>query len=129
MGARIVEGELDERVLDLVHGDLRPEDPDLAGLGVDPDVDVLVARDTAVGGLDAVLDRVDQLLSGDLLLGVELEEGTDEIATHDASLLHTDSDGADIKKRGGHPRTERPLNCRELYTRMGGRLKREARLG
>ena len=79
--------ELDERVLDLVDRDLGAEDADLAGLGVDPDVDVLVAGDAAVGGLDAVLDRVDQLLPGDLLLGVELEEGTDEIATHDASSL------------------------------------------
>src|SRR5258706_12137046 len=33
--------------------------------------------------------------------------------------------GADIKKRGGHPRMERPMNCRELYTRERGRLKQE----
>ena len=29
------------------------------------------------------LDRPDELLPGDLLLGVELEEGTDEVSTHD----------------------------------------------
>ena len=91
--ARLVERELDERVLDLVDGDLGPEHADLAGLGVDPDVDVLVAGDAPIGGLDAVLDRVDQLLSGDLLLGVELEEGTDEIATHDASFAAAISGG------------------------------------
>jgi hypothetical protein len=36
---------------------------------------------------------VDQLLARDLLLGVELEEGTDEIATHDASSLLQSSGG------------------------------------
>ena len=62
-GARLVEGELDERVLDLVDDGPGAEDADLAGLGVDPDVDVLVAGDAPIGGLDAVLDRVDQLLA------------------------------------------------------------------
>ena len=62
-GARLLERELDERVLDLVDGAPGAEHADLARLGVDPDVDVLVAGDAAVGGLDAVLDRVDQLLS------------------------------------------------------------------
>ena len=56
--ARLVEGELGQRVLDLGHGVPGAEDADLAGLGVDPDVDVLVARDAPVGRLDAVLDRV-----------------------------------------------------------------------
>jgi hypothetical protein len=56
-------------------------------------MDVLVTGDPAIGGLDAVLHRVDQLLTRNLLLGVELEEGTDEIATHDASSLHTRSLG------------------------------------
>jgi hypothetical protein len=71
---------------------------------------VIVAGDPAIGGLDAVLDRVDQLLTGDLLLGVQLEEGTDEIATHDASSLVRCLRWADIKKRGGHPRMERPFS-------------------
>ena len=126
VGAGLVHAELDERVLNLIDGDLGPEHTDLAGLGVDPDVDVLVARDASIGRLDAVLDRVDQLLPRDLLLGVELEEGTDEIATHVASSLHAIVRWADIKKRGGHPRMERPFSCRELYTRTRGRLKPEA---
>ena len=82
-GLRLVDGHLGELVLDLVDDAARAEDADLAGLGVDPDVDVLVAGDAPVGRLDAVLDGADQLLAGDLLLGVELEEGTDEVSTHD----------------------------------------------
>ena len=89
------------------------EDADLAGLGVDPDVDVLVAGDAAIGGLDAVLHRVDQLLSGDLLLGVELEEGTDEIATHDASSLLPISGGPTKRNVGVTHVTERPFSSRE----------------
>ena len=42
-GAGLVDGELGQRVLDLVDDAARAEDADLAGLGVDPDVDVLVA--------------------------------------------------------------------------------------
>ena len=61
-----------------------PEDADLAGLGVDPDVDVLVAADPPVGRLDGLLDGADELLARDLLLGIQLEEGADEIATHHA---------------------------------------------
>ena len=61
----------------------RAEDADLARLGIDPDVDVLVAGDAPIGRLDAVLDGPDQLLARDLLLGVELQEGTDEVTTHD----------------------------------------------
>jgi hypothetical protein len=87
VAAGLLEGELDERILDLVDRDLGAEHPDLAGLGVDPDVDVLIPGDAPVGGLDAILHRVDQLLPRDLLLGIELKEGTDEIATHDASSL------------------------------------------
>jgi len=83
MFARILEGELGQLVLDLVDRDARPKDPDPAGLGIDPDMDVLVARDPSIGGLDAVLDGSDELLTRDLLLGVELEEGTDEVSTHD----------------------------------------------
>ena len=84
---RLLETELDERILDFLDCGPGAEDADLAGLGIDPDVDVLVAGDPAVGGLDAVLHRMDQLLSRNLLLGVELEEGTDEIATHGASSM------------------------------------------
>ena len=87
MLTRLLETELDERILDFLDCGPGAEDADLAGLGIDPDVDVLVAGDPAVGGLDAVLHRMDQLLSRNLLLGVELEEGTDEIATHGASSM------------------------------------------
>ena len=88
-GLGLLDGHLGQLVLDLVDDATRPIDADLAGLGVDPDVDVLVAGDAPVGRLDAVLDRPDELLAGDLLLGIELEEGTDEVSTHDGlrSLL------------------------------------------
>ena len=55
-------------------------------LGVDPDVDVLVAGHAPIRRLDAVLDGPDQLLTRDLLLRVELEEGADEVSTHDRLL-------------------------------------------
>ena len=82
-GLGLLDGHLGQFVLDLVDDATRPIDADLARLGVDPDVDVLVAGDAPVGRLDAVLDRPDELLAGDLLLGVELEEGTNEVSTHD----------------------------------------------
>ena len=79
---------------------------ELPGIGIDPDVDVLVAGDTAIGRLDAVLDGPDQLLTRDLLLRVELEEGAHEVSTHDRLLF---CGGCRIttgpkKRRGGHPR-------------------------
>ena len=83
--ARLLDGELGQRVLDHRHNRPGPKDPDLAGLGIDPDVDVLIARDPPVGGLDGLLDGPDELLAGNLLFGVQLEEGTDEISTHDAA--------------------------------------------
>jgi hypothetical protein len=49
MSPGLLEIELDERVLDLVDRDARPEDADLPGFGVDPDVDVLIAGDAAIG--------------------------------------------------------------------------------
>ena len=86
---RLIDRDLSQFVLDRIDHAAGPVDTDLAGLGVDPDVDVLIAGDAAIGRLDAVLDRSDELLAGDLLLGVELEEGTDEVSTHDGlrSLL------------------------------------------
>ena len=88
------------------------EDADLAGLGVDPDVDVLVAGDAPVGGLDAVLDRPDELLAGDLLLGVELEEGTDEVSTHDGlrSLSMRSRERRSKRNVGVTHVTERPFS-------------------
>ena len=100
----LLDGHLGELVLDLVDDATRAEDADLAGLGVDPDVDVLVTSDTPIGGLDAVLDGSDELLSRDLLLGVELEEGTDEVSTHDGLRSLCRCLAALKKKRGGHPR-------------------------
>ena len=123
--AGVVDAELDERILDLIDRGLGSEHPETAGLRVDPDLDVLVARDAAIGGLDAVLHRVDQLLSGDLLLGVELEEGTDEIATHGASSLHSDHSGPTKRNVGVTHVVERPFSCAK-YTRRAWRPSRPA---
>ena len=82
-GLRLVDGDLGELVLDLLDDAAGAVDADLAGLGVDADVDVLVTGDAPVGGLDAVLDGADELFAGDLLLGVQLQEGADEVSTHD----------------------------------------------
>ena len=81
-------GDLGQFVLDLLDDQPRPEDPDPTTFAVDADLDVLVACNAAVGGLDPVLHRPDQLLPGDLLLRVELEEGANEVSTHDRHL-HT----------------------------------------
>src|SRR4029077_14326741 len=74
--------ELGQRILDLGDRQLRPEHPDLAGLGVDQDLDVLVAFGPPVGRLDGVLDRPDELVAGDLLLLVELQQRGDEVTIH-----------------------------------------------
>src|SRR3712207_8413551 len=58
------------------------EDADPARLGVDPDVDVLLAGDSPVGRLDAVLDGPDELLPGDLLLGVQDRKSTRLNSSH-----------------------------------------------
>jgi hypothetical protein len=50
-------------------------------------VDVLVTRDAPVCGLDRLFDGPDQLIARDLLFGVELKEGTDEVSTHDGLRL------------------------------------------
>ena len=102
---RLVDGHLGEFVLDLADDAARAKDADLAGLGIDPHVDVLVTGHPTVGRLDAVLDGSDQLLARDLLFGIELEEGTDEVSTHDdlRSLCRLFLSTLK-KKRGGHPR-------------------------
>ena len=121
-----VDGHLGELVLDLADDAARAEDADLAGLGIDPDVDVLVTGDAPVGGLDAVLDGSDQLLARDLLFGVELEEGTDEVSTHDDLRSLCDVHGRRSKRNVGVTHVaERPFSCREVYTRERGRLKRD----
>ena len=84
------------------------EDAHLAGVAVERDVDVLVAgRDPAVGGLDGVLEGVHELLAGDALLGVELQERADEIAVHVPLLEARKVRKVPVtKERGGHPRSQ-----------------------
>ena len=131
MLAGIVDGDLGQFVLDLVDDAAGAEDADASGFGVDLDVDVLVAGDAAIGRLDAVLDGPDQLLTGDLLLGVELEEGAHEVSTHDRLLFcaRCQITAGPKKRRGGHPRHGAAVQLREVYTRMRGRLKRRWRTG
>ena len=87
-GARFLERELEHRVLDLLDRGHGPEDADLAGLAVDLDADVLVARgDAAVGRLDGLFDGPDERLARDVLLCVQLQKGADEIAAHVAPPL------------------------------------------
>ena len=88
VGDGIRDGDLGQFVLDLLDDQPRPEDADPTTLAVDADLDVLVARDAPIGGLDPVLHRPDQLLPGDLLLCIQLEEGAHEVSTHDRHL-HT----------------------------------------
>ena len=115
-GPRLVDRHLGEFVLDLADDAARAKDADLAGLGIDPHVDVLVTGDPPIGRLDAVFDGSDELLAGDLLFGIELEEGTDEVSTHDGLRSLCRLFTAPLKKkRGGHPRPERPFSYAE-YT-------------
>ena len=60
---------------------------------------------------------VDQLLARNLLLGVELEEGTDEIATHGASSLLLKFPWPPKRNVGVTHVTERPFSCGRVYTR------------
>jgi hypothetical protein len=125
-GTRLLEGELGDRVLDLIHHVAGPEHANLAGLGVDPDVDVLVAGHPSIGGLDRLFDSPEQLLPGNLLLRVQLQEGAHEIPAHDAP-----PDGSRSRplkrKRGGHPRSERPFSSARSIHPDGWSLKRYAR--
>jgi hypothetical protein len=101
VGPGLIERDLGQLVLDLLDHPASTEDADATGVGVDADVDVLVARDPPVRGLDAVLDGPDELLPGDLLLGVQLQEGAHEISTHDRLLtLHAaDADERPVRKK------------------------------
>ena len=87
VGLRVVDRDLGQFVLDLLDDEAGAEDADLPGLGVDADLDVLFTGDASIRRLDTVLDGADQLLSGHLLLGIELEEGAHEVSTHDRLLL------------------------------------------
>jgi hypothetical protein len=69
-------------VLYLLHHEPGPIDAHLPSLAIDPNLDVLVAGDTPVGRLDRLLDGPNQLLPGDALLSVQLQERADEITTH-----------------------------------------------
>ena len=82
--AGLVDRDLDHRVLDLVDDVAPAIDVDPAAVRLDADEDVLLAGDAAIGGLDAFLERPDERLAGNLLLGVELEQRTDEVTTHPA---------------------------------------------
>ena len=115
----LVHRHLEGGILHLVHDPAAAVDADLAGSGLDADEDVLLAGDAPVGGLDPLLDGADQRLLGDLLLGIELEERTDEVATHHAPpcCLTMLRHASDTKKRGlvTHvPR--RPLAIARKYT-------------
>ena len=81
-GLGVLDGDLGRGILDLLDHAASAEDAHLARLGVDADVDVLVARRPAVRRLDRLLDGPDQLLARDALLSVELQEGADEISAH-----------------------------------------------
>src|SRR5664280_534889 len=105
----LLERELGQRVLHDGDHEALARDEHLAALRVDPDAHVLVAGDPAVGGLDGVGDREDQVLPGNALLGVELEEGAHEVAAHAVHLPQSCSTnggrlGRPKEKRGGHPR-------------------------
>ena len=80
--AGLLDGDLDHRVLDLVDDIASAIDVDPAAVRLDAHEDVLLAGDPAVGSLDAFLEGPDERLAGDLLLGVELEQRTDEVTTH-----------------------------------------------
>ena len=56
--AGLVDGDLDHRVLDLVDDVASAIDVDPAAVRLDADEDVLLAGDAAVGGLDALLERL-----------------------------------------------------------------------
>ncbi len=128
--ARVVDRDLGQLVLDLVDDAAGAKDADATGLGVDPDVDVLVTGDAPVRRLDAVLDGSDQLLTGDLLLRVELEEGADEVSTHDRLLFlrKMPNHGRSEKKTRGSPTSGAAVKLPEVYTRTRGGLNR-ARCG
>ena len=67
MSLSVRDGHLRGRVLDLLDDEAGPEDAHLAGLGIDADVDVLVAGRAPVGRLDRLFDGPDQLLPRDAL--------------------------------------------------------------
>src|SRR5207237_4205202 len=60
-------------------------DADLAAIGIDLDHHVLGGvRVAPIRRLDRLLERLDEDLLGDPLLGVQLKEGADEVSIHGA---------------------------------------------
>ena len=79
----LVEVPLGRGVLHLGDDRAGAEDAHLAGVDIESHEDVLVpGRDAAIRRLDRVLDGPHELLPGDALLGVQLEERADELSTH-----------------------------------------------
>jgi hypothetical protein len=64
------------------------EDADLARLGIDLDHDVLGRLGIApVGRFNRLLERLEEDLLGNALLGVELQQGANEVAVHAGTSL------------------------------------------
>ena len=97
--AGVLDRDLRQLVLDLLDDEARTEHADPARLGIDADVDVLVARDAPIGGLDAVLHRPDELLARDLLLGIQLKEGANEVSTHRSPPSHAQPKQRPVRKK------------------------------
>ena len=76
------------RVVLTGHDLVLAEDTDLARLGVDLDHHVLGRLGIApVGRFDRLLKGLEQDVLGNALLGVELQEGADEVAVHAGTSL------------------------------------------
>ena len=82
---------LEVRILDLLgrgHHLVLAVHADLPALGIDDDDDVLGrVRVAAIGRLDGLLQGMDQDLLRDTLLGVQLEERSDEVPIHGPTSL------------------------------------------
>ena len=111
-GLGVDHADLSRRILDLLGHETRPEDADLAGVGIDSDVDVLVAGGTLIRGLNGLLDGPNQLLPRDPLLSVELQEGADEIPTHFAPPVSP----ATQQKTWGSPTSRAASRFPRVYT-------------
>jgi hypothetical protein len=98
----LVHAPFDERILDLRDHVAGPEDAHPAGLAVDAHMDILVAgRHPTIRGLDGILDGVHELLARHTLLGVELEEGADEVPVHVPSWMIARFEGSRSRKNVG----------------------------
>jgi hypothetical protein len=83
--ARLVDGEFDRRILDLVDDVHRAIGLEAAGVGIPVGKNVLVAGGgAAVCGLDGLAERGHELLARNVLLGVQLQERAGNVAVHAA---------------------------------------------